>query len=190
MGFEKVRTLETDNTISLGGTNKKTNKPNPARIEGYFLGSRTVPDQKKKSGVSYIHVFQTAKGNVGVWGKTHMDNQLRAVTPGTMTRVTATGKTRSTKNGNMILFDVEIDSSNVIEVAGLNPAADDGGMDASPDEDSSYSSDDDGGGYEAAGEEEQEESEEAPEAVAPPVTAKANADRQARVQALLKNKGK
>lgn len=117
MAFREVQSLNPDTTISLGGTNRKTNKVNPTQVEGYYMGSRKVDDNKKKSGFSYIHVFQTSKGLLGVWGKTDMDRKVTAVDPGTMTRVTATG-TRPTPNGDMYVFKVELDSDNVIEVVG------------------------------------------------------------------------
>lgn len=117
MGFKEVNDLNPDTTISLGGTNRKTNKANPTQVEGYYMGSRKVDDKKKKSGFSHIHVFQTAKGMLGVWGKTDMDRKVLAVTPGTMTRVTSTG-TRPTPNGDMYVFKVELDDSNTIEVVG------------------------------------------------------------------------
>jgi hypothetical protein len=115
MAFKTVNSLEADNTISLGGTNRKTGKTNPTSIEGYYLGSRQVQDNKKKSGVSFIYIFQTSKGNVGVWGKTDMDRKMAQTPAGVMTRVTATG-TRPTPNGDMYTFKVEVDSDNTIEV--------------------------------------------------------------------------
>ena len=117
MAFKEVNDLNPDTTIALGGTNRKTNKANPTQVEGYYMGSRKVDDKKKKSGYSHIHVFQTAKGMLGVWGKTDMDRKVLAVTTGTMTRVTATG-TRPTPNGEMYVFKVELDDSNTIEVVG------------------------------------------------------------------------
>lgn len=116
MAFQTVNSLEADTTISLGGTNRKTNKPNPTSIEGYYLGNRTVEDKKKKSGVSFIYIFQTSKGNVGVWGKTDMDRKMSQTPPGVMTRVTSTG-TRATPNGEMYTYKVEVDNDNSIEVA-------------------------------------------------------------------------
>jgi len=117
MAFKEVSDLNPDTTISLGGTNRKTNKTNPTEVEGYYMGSRKVDDNKKKSGFSYIHVFQTVKGMLGVWGKTDMDRKVIEVQPGTMTRVTSTG-TRPTPNGDMYVFKVAIDDTNVIEVLG------------------------------------------------------------------------
>lgn len=119
MGFEKVVALESEVTVSLGGINKKTNKANPTQVEGYFLGSRQVVDLKKKSGFEFIHYFLTEEGNIGVWGKTNLNNGIKNVEIGCMTRVTSTGKTRPTPNGDMKLFDVEVDKSNRMDAADL-----------------------------------------------------------------------
>lgn len=115
MSFKEVQDLATDTVVSLGGINKKTGKKNPTSVEGYFLGKRKVEDRKKKSGFSYIYVFQTANGNIGVWGKTDLDRKMEAVLPGVMTRATFSNM-RPTPNGEMYVFKVEVDADNSIEV--------------------------------------------------------------------------
>jgi hypothetical protein len=122
MSFKEVASLDCDTTISLGGVNKKLNKKNPLSVEGYYLGSKTIEDRKKKSGVSYIHVFQTATGNVGVWGKTDMDRKLKSVPAGTMSRVAFSGM-RQTQNGDMYVYKVETDADNTIDVGDLSASA-------------------------------------------------------------------
>lgn len=120
MGFKEVLDLDASSSIALGGVNKKTGKKNPTAVEGYYLGSRKVTSPKSKGGQAYLHVLQTADGNLGVWGKTDMDRKVTAVTPGTMIRVTHTGMV-PTKNGDMYKYKVEVDSENTIEVsAGSN----------------------------------------------------------------------
>jgi hypothetical protein len=118
MAFKEVQSLEADTTISLGGFNKKTRTDNPTTITGYFLGSRKVASPKAKTGWSALHVFQTAEGNVGVWGKTDLDRKLTALATqlGVLVRVTQSGF-KPTKNGNdMYLFRVEVDADDRIEV--------------------------------------------------------------------------
>ena len=122
MAFKSVTELSADETISLGGHNKKTGKANPTRVEGYYLGSKTVDDKKKKSGVSHIYFFQTPKGNIGVWGKTDLDRKMAQVSPGMMTRATQSGM-RPTPNGDMYLYQVEVDNENTIEVAAPQAAS-------------------------------------------------------------------
>ncbi len=113
MAFKEVSSLDAENTIALGGKNKKTGKSNPTSAEGYYLGSRKVSN---KNGESSIHFLQTPKGNLGVWGKTDMDRKLSSVTPGDMIRISFTGMT-PTPRGDMYKFKVEVDSDNTIEVS-------------------------------------------------------------------------
>ncbi len=115
MAFKEVSSLEADTTISLGGFNKKTGKANPTKVEGYFLGKKEVSSPRSKTGKSSLYILQTAKGNVGVWGKTDLDRKMGSVVPGTMIRVTQNG-TRPTPNGDMYTYKVEYDDSNRVEV--------------------------------------------------------------------------
>lgn len=159
MGYEEVKVTP---AISLGGVNKKTGKANPTSIEGYFLRTHGVPDKKKKSGVGYVHDFQTKDGVTSVWGKTDLDKKLSRVVVGAMTKVIWTGKTKPTPNGDMQLYQVMQDKKNIIEV----------------DDDNSADSEEtaDTGAYDSASTEEEtsesfgaEEGEDDPEEEAPPV---------------------
>jgi hypothetical protein len=183
MAFKPILELDCSTTVSLGGRNKQTGKPNPTSIEGYFVGSKQTPSKMSASGFAMLHIFQTEKGNVGLWGKTDLDRKMKSVAPGVMTRVTQAG-TVPTPRGNMYKYSVEVDSDNSIEVSAPEApeaeAYDDG--EAFP---SASSLDDES--YDAS-------EDEAPlDEVPPPVRAarpaKAasapDAARQARVQALL-----
>lgn len=118
MAYEKVQDLDCETTVAVGGRDKKTGKANPKSAEGYFLGSKVT---QSKYGESFLHILQTPEGNLGVWGKTDMDRKLKAVTPGTMVRITDTGKTKPSKKGNdMIVYLVEHDPDNTIEVRTVN----------------------------------------------------------------------
>lgn len=116
MAFKTVTDLSADVTISLGGVNKKTKKANPFSVEGYYLGTRQVADKKKKSGLSNIYFFQTLEGNVGVWGKTDMDNKMLSVTPGNKVRISY-DRMVPTPNGDMYKYRVEVDEDDIIEVS-------------------------------------------------------------------------
>jgi len=118
MAFKKVVDLNADITITLGGVNNKTGKPNPKMIEGYYLGNRKVPDPKKKSGFSFIYVFKTHKGNVGVWGRTDLEKKMLDATRGVMTRVTQIGM-RKTAHNDMYVYEIEVDSENVLDIEAL-----------------------------------------------------------------------
>jgi len=179
MAFKTIQDLDADTTISLGGINKKTGKKNPTKVEGYYIGTRTVDSKKDKKGYAHIYFFQTQTGMLGVWGKTDLDRKMRQVTPGVMTLITQTG-TVSTPNGDMYKFTVAVDSDNTIEVALPDPSSNN---DAT--EETSYAASND------EGEEEEEAAAELDEPVAPRASAPArpatapNAERQAKVQALL-----
>lgn len=179
MAFKTVTDLSADVTISLGGFNKKTKKDNPLTVEGYYLGNRQVEDKKKKDGKSYIYFFQTAKGNVGVWGKTDLDRKMKSVALGTMTRASF-DKMVPTPNGEMYKYKVEVDTENTIEV--------DGGLSASDTDSSTGPSFDETEELDGDYQTEDDDSGDAEEAAQQ--AALAAAERAAKVKALLGNKGK
>ncbi len=115
MAFKEIADLETEKTIALGGLNKKTGKPNPKQIEGFYLGSKEVTSKLSKTGLAWLHVFQTDTGKTGVWGKTNLDFKMKQAVPGTMTRVTQTGTKPSDKGNPMYLYSVLQDKDNVLE---------------------------------------------------------------------------
>lgn len=169
MALKKVQSLDADTTISLGGYNKTTKKENPTSVEGYYLGSKQVESAKSKTGFSFLHVFQTADGNTGVWGKTNMDTQLKSVPVGTKTQVNHVGLV-TLKNGNeMHRYDVLIDSEDTIEVTASNNTLENSTEDFQ-------------------GEEESFLPDEVPaiRAKAPAVAATVDASRRAKVEELLK----
>jgi hypothetical protein len=116
MAFKAVVTLDADKTVAIGGTDKKTKKPNPTTAEGYYLGKRQVEGSK---GLADLHFLQTPKGNLGVWGKTNMNQKLSAVPLGTMVRITFTNM-QNTKNGPMYVYKVEVDADNVLDMSGFD----------------------------------------------------------------------
>lgn len=183
MAFREILDLDCETAISLGGFNKKQRKDNPTQIEGYFIGSKIVDSAKSKTGKAYLHIFQTAEGNVGVWGKTDLDRKMSSVVPGVMTRASFTGMAPS-KNGEMYKFKVLQDSENRIDV--------DTGPKNTPVQVEAQESDEDYVASDESDDSSDEEAlDEAPVArpVAPKVPLKTpSADRQAAIQALLKNR--
>lgn len=179
MAFKQVQDLGTDMAVKLGGVDKKTGKKNPTQIEGYFLGTREIDSKFSKTGKAALHVLQTPKGNVGVFGKTDLDRKMTSVSPGTMVRITQSGSVPTNKGNDMLKFTVEVDEDNTIEV---------GAMEASGGEVGDDMEDDMGGGLNEDMEDEMPETMLA----APSNTSAAAisaAERKARVQALM-NKGK
>lgn len=172
--FKEVLDLNPDTVISLGGKNKKTGKPNPTSIEGYYLGKRAIEDRKKKSGKSYIYVFQTAQGSVGVWGKTDLDRKMLTATPGQMMRASF-DRMVETPNGDMYKYKVEFDDSNTIEVAATIESNEQEGYSDDADFNNQESTDSEAEAYE------QEELEAA--------ATQLSAEKKAKVEAIL-NKGR
>ena len=143
MSFQEVSSLDADVTVALGKIDKKSGKPYPKQVEGYYLGNRKVENKK---GESLLHFLQTSKGNLGVWGTTDLNRKMSQVAPGTMVRITSTG-TKDTPRGEMYTYKVESDKTNTIEVetqasgGGDEPVVSDDSYDADD-----YSSDQDNEG--------------------------------------------
>lgn len=196
MGFQDIADLDCQVTTAIGGVDKKSGKNNPKTIEGFYIGTRQVPSKKTKSGFAALHVLQTEKGNVGVWGKTNLDQKMTAVKAGQLIRISFTGMVE-TKNNPMYKYRVQVDPSQTIDVATGDDAVAD--ADAYNDEgdgaydDTAVGADD--AGYEPEAELGEEEAplDEAPVSrpVAPPRRASApDAARAAKVQALLKSRAR
>jgi hypothetical protein len=179
--FKEVTSIDADTTTALGGINKKTNKPNPKSIEGYYLGKKVVESKKARSGYCNIFIFQTAKGSVGVWGKTDLDRKMAVVNPGVMVRVTHSGM-QPTPNGDMYKYKVEIDENNTTEIVGA--VADSSDDTSNEDTDNDYNSTDDSTEDYSASDADAEEAEQQAALEAAERAAKAK-----KVQDLLKKKG-
>lgn len=113
MAFREVADLDCSETVAIGGKNKETGKPNPKSIEGYFIGTKKT---ETKLGECSLHILQTQKGNVGVWGKTNLNQKMTAVKPGQMIRISFVGLVE-TKFNPMFKYKVEVDPENTIDVA-------------------------------------------------------------------------
>lgn len=120
MAFEKVVSFDCDSAIQLGGKDKKTGKSNPKQVEGYYLGSKQIASKYSKTGFGKLHIFQTAEGNLGVYGKTNLDQQLSGVNPGTMTRATHTGMVSIPGRNPMYKYEVAVDRDNTIDLGSLS----------------------------------------------------------------------
>ncbi len=112
MAYQKLADLGTDTVVALGfGEGKQ------AKVEGYYLGARTV---NTANGESNIHVFQTPKGNLGVWGTKKLNDNL--TNKGVMTLVEYKGKVKLQGGKTQHTYEFMIDPDNTIEVAGLPEA--------------------------------------------------------------------
>lgn len=117
MAYKEKLQLSTDKTITIGGASAD-GKPNPTKIEGFYLGAKTVDSD---FGPGKLHIFQTAEGNVGVWGKTHLNGLLSPDLTGTMVLVTFAGMKAPSKKGRRpsYSYKVQYNSENTIDVTGL-----------------------------------------------------------------------
>ena len=84
MAFKERPDLTSETVHALGGTNNKTGKPNPTKVEGYYVGVREC---ETDFGPAKIHFFDTADGRIGIWGKTTLNRQLTADLLGFCVRV-------------------------------------------------------------------------------------------------------
>lgn len=125
MAYEKVNDLGTDVVHKLGGTDKN-GKPAPKQMEGYYLGSRPVVTS---NGPAVIHVFQTPKGNEGIWGTKKLNDNLTVKLIGSMVLVQYKGKKKLTGGKTQHEYDISVDKSNTIDVVGLDAAAEEDSAD-------------------------------------------------------------
>lgn len=108
MARKKVIDLNADTTVGFG------NKPGQIKagqtLEGFFLGSKSV---STKTGPSTLHVLQTEKGNLGLWGSANLNSKLAQIAVGTMVFITYKKMIKVPK-GTMKLFEVEYDDEQSI----------------------------------------------------------------------------
>lgn len=191
MARKKVIDLNADKTIKFGNPQRQPGAlPKGSTFEGYYIGAKQVTTSM---GPSTLHVFQTDKGNVGIWGSAQLNAKLSSL-HGMKTFIKFVNEVKVPK-GTMKNFEVEYDDEDTIDVGGSQVNFRQGGDE--PEETSMEASSEESYEDEEAIE---EEAEEAPEpAPAPkkaptasvtqkPRAAAPSAEQQARVQALLNRK--
>lgn len=117
MAYEKIADFDCVKQIALGGTrlDKKTGKryKNPTQIEGYYVGSKTgIENKLNPDKPTSLHIFQTLEGNVGVWGKTDLDQKMKRAKVGLMTLAEFTGMVPTNKQP-MFKYSLKQDPQNV-----------------------------------------------------------------------------
>ena len=111
MAYKKALDLSADTTIQLGAPG------NPTSIEGYYLGAKEIDGDY---GVGKLHIFHTAKGNVGVWGKSNSNRILTLDRVGQMCMLSFTGMGKAQKGRKPpYTYELQYDSDNTIDVGGL-----------------------------------------------------------------------
>lgn len=173
MAYKTITDLSCDTVVALGGVNQDTGVKNPTSIEGFYLGAKSVTNREGQT--SFIHVFQTPKGNQGIWGKADTNSKLAQVVKGTMTLVTFDRIVKLNGGKKKYVYTVQQDREQSIEVS-INTITDNLG---SSDSDNDYASE------ESDSNDEDDTTEDADQD-----TALAAAERKAKMQALLKSKSK
>lgn len=110
MARKKVIDLDASTTVGFG--DKPGQKKPGQEVSGYYIGCRKVTTGL---GESVLHVLQTPKGNLGVWGSAQLNAKLSSIPLGSMAFITYVSKVKVAK-GTMKKFDVEYDDEDKIFV--------------------------------------------------------------------------
>ncbi len=114
MALKAVPNFSSNIEVKIGGVDKKTGKPNPTSVKGYYLSTSVNPNGKY--GVSKSHFLQTPRGVELIWGKKNMDKQIEQYAkPGMMIEINYTGM-RDTPKGAMHTFELKVDEDDTIDV--------------------------------------------------------------------------
>jgi hypothetical protein len=188
MARKKVIDLNADTTIKFGDPRRQPGAlPKGSTFEGYYVGSKEVTTSM---GPSRLHVFQTDKGNVGVWGSAQLNAKLQGL-QGMMTFIKFVNEIKVPK-GTMKNFEVEYDDEQTIDVGGAEVNFRNAGSEPEAEEEDTAAeepAEDDA--EEATEDDAEEEPAPAPRRAPPaaavtqkPRAAAPSAEQQARVQAL------
>lgn len=112
MAFEKLVSLRADRCIKIGGENTSTGKPNPAEIEGFYLG---FLEKEGDRGKYNLYLIKTPSETVGVYSTAYLINEMLMAKAGLLTKITFKGL-RKVSNGTMYVYDVQQDPSQTIKV--------------------------------------------------------------------------
>lgn len=113
MAYEKVGDVP---FVALGGINKLTGQPNPKSIEGYFVRVEQRPNAFKKGDPQNFYIFLTKEGEVGVYDKGYMRGEMKNAKIGLMTLLTHTGIGKAAPGKNAPnLYEVKQDPSLILD---------------------------------------------------------------------------
>lgn len=115
MALQKKLDLSTDQVFALGQGEGKI-----MEIKGYYLGRRTVAVNGNDSA---IHVFQTTKGNVGVWGTSKLNGNLTNDDLGVYQEIFYKGKVKLQGGKTQHTYDFNSDPEDTISVPKLTTGA-------------------------------------------------------------------
>jgi hypothetical protein len=97
MAYQEKFSGDADKTVAL------VNKGDS--IEGYFIGSKEI---ESEYGMTKLHIFQTKEGNIGVWGKTHLNKLLTPDLLGMMCFAEFTGMIQPKKKGRKPAYGYKV----------------------------------------------------------------------------------
>jgi len=111
MARQRKTDLGTDQVFALGHGEGKIDQ-----IKGYYLGSRDVTTS---NGESKIHVFQTPKGNTGIWGTKKLNDNLTPSDRGVYQEIFYKGKVKLQGGKTQHTYEFNVDTENTIAVTAL-----------------------------------------------------------------------
>lgn len=158
MARKQVHSLDCEKTFGFGPEENQI--PKGKEFKGYYLGSKKV---KSEYGEQLVHIFKTAKGNVGLWGSANLNSNLAQIEPGCMTFVTYNEKIKLAGGKSMKKFSVEFDDEDKIDNAPKAPksaAVDEEDEDEVDEQEERDSEDDEDDSYTDSDDEEEEQEEE------------------------------
>lgn len=113
MAYEEISDVK---VVVLGGTDKKTGKPNPIQIEGYLVRVEQRKNKFHPDVPQNFYVFKTKEGERGVYAKAGINSALKNAKFNVMTMLIATDETLDTGKGNpMKVFKAKQDPKNTYE---------------------------------------------------------------------------
>ena len=175
MAYIKKFDGNTEKTYVLGSDG------NPTSIEGYYFGKKETPDTNGY-GPGVLHFFKTNEGMIGVWGKPRLNKLLDTSDIGKMMLVEFTGMIPNGKGRKPSYgYEASVDPTNTTDVSGVSIGSSTGNAGGGDD----YAED----AYDETVVD--EDSEEAPPVRVATATAKVaapDAARQAKLQALVRNR--
>lgn len=117
MAYKTKLDAKAEKIIKLGGKDER-GKPNPTKVEGYYLGAKNTDGQY---GPGFLHIFKTVEGNVGLFGKTNSNRLLSKDHVGQMVLLEFTGMS-TPKKGRAAAYEFKLsyDEEDVVDTAGLN----------------------------------------------------------------------
>lgn len=109
--------LEDVRTVVLGGKDKTTGKKNPTELVGYFIRTEQRENRFNKDKPQNYYVLQTKEGEVGIYGKAGLDREMKKAYLGRLTHIVNTGETLDVGKGNpMTVYKVGQDRNDSIEL--------------------------------------------------------------------------